>query len=159
MSRSYVDALFVRSAEPHGMRAATLVQREITIVDAAMYSKNRCLRLLFQSKYGKLTPMQILHGSHLCSEHPANQMLESLVTYVPTGTTKLAHELLNRDVLARVPSLKWQLSIPVSKMVSIPAQQNHRWDHFVPTVGINCVANMSGFIRLHRALRAEKRLT
>jgi len=75
------DLLFIRKdLEDH--------QETKSIVDTSVYTKNRCFRVLYQSKYGKNVTLTLQDGAKVVHESdlPACQVLRTLVSFVPEGT-------------------------------------------------------------------------
>eukprot|EP00927_Polykrikos_kofoidii_P061207 TRINITY_DN56073_c0_g1_i1.p1 TRINITY_DN56073_c0_g1~~TRINITY_DN56073_c0_g1_i1.p1 ORF type:complete len:857 (+),score=139.13 TRINITY_DN56073_c0_g1_i1:85-2655(+) len=69
---------------------------EACIVDESVYTRNRCFRVLFSSKFGKKRPLRLVSGISTRAS-PALQLLESLATHVPDNTPFFTHEKLPAD--------------------------------------------------------------
>ena len=68
---------------------------ETSIIDTSVYSRNRCVRLLFSTKRGQRRPFTLTRGPG--SQSPAMQLLLSMATFVPEGTPIFDHEILSRE--------------------------------------------------------------
>ena len=55
------------------------------MVDKAVYTRSRCFRMLFSTKYGQGRPLRLLRGA-LAVEPEVVQLLESLVTFLSPST-------------------------------------------------------------------------
>ncbi|CAE7302879.1 primpol [Symbiodinium sp. CCMP2456] len=66
---------------------------EVPVVDESVYTRNRCFRVLFSSKFGKRRPLLPTWKST-----PAVALFESLVAGVPEGTPLFRHPILPPDV-------------------------------------------------------------
>lgn len=64
------------------------------LIDSGVYSRNRCFRLLFQSKFGKKATLRPVPGSHLATMHPSMQFLTTMSSFVPEGTPHFRHPLI-----------------------------------------------------------------
>eukprot|EP00928_Gymnodinium_smaydae_P036653 TRINITY_DN25596_c0_g2_i1.p1 TRINITY_DN25596_c0_g2~~TRINITY_DN25596_c0_g2_i1.p1 ORF type:complete len:890 (+),score=82.86 TRINITY_DN25596_c0_g2_i1:144-2813(+) len=67
---------------------------QVSLVDGCVYSRNRCFRLLFSSKYGKTEQLRMA-GGDTYSMLPPLQLLSSLASFVPAGTKTFDHPLCN----------------------------------------------------------------
>lgn len=78
--------------------SARIAEREVSIIDEGVYSRNRCFRLLFQTKFGKQAGLNLPRSHALAvfgkAEHPALQMLRTMVTFVPAGTSFFQHAVI-----------------------------------------------------------------
>lgn len=96
MFLDYVSAH--RKQEPTSMARALFVRhpssaKEVSIIDASVYSRNRCFRVLFSSKFGK--QRALLPGCGFApGDSPAQQLLESLVSFVPAAVGLFRHRLI-----------------------------------------------------------------
>eukprot|EP00930_Biecheleria_cincta_P047019 TRINITY_DN32523_c0_g1_i1.p1 TRINITY_DN32523_c0_g1~~TRINITY_DN32523_c0_g1_i1.p1 ORF type:complete len:753 (+),score=147.69 TRINITY_DN32523_c0_g1_i1:48-2306(+) len=63
------------------------------LIDECVYSRNRCFRLLFSSKFGKNRPLVLTRGKTL-GQLPALQLLDSMAAFVPVGTVLLTESQL-----------------------------------------------------------------
>lgn len=66
---------------------------EVPVVDESVYTRNRCFRVLFSSKFGKRRPLLPTWQST-----PAVALFESLVAGVPEGTPLFRHPILPPDL-------------------------------------------------------------
>jgi len=75
------DMLFIHK-DPGDVRATG------SVVDTSVYTRNRCFRVLYQSKYGKDAMLTLQDGARVIHESdlPAYQVLRTLVSFVPDGT-------------------------------------------------------------------------
>jgi len=75
---------------------------EASVVDEAVYTRNRCFRVLFSSKFGKRRPLVPTWAASRDSEDglelPHLQLLNSLVTFVPEGTSLFKHTFIPEDL-------------------------------------------------------------
>lgn len=108
----------VRYAEAHREMAQLLfvqaprkcheVEREVCVIDESVYSRNRCFRLLFQSKCGKERRLDLEPSSTkrfwTHRPLPCVAMLETMASFVPENTELYEHQLLPVD--ARKPRSK-----------------------------------------------------
>jgi len=65
---------------------------ETCLVDTAVYTRNRCFRVLFSSKFSKNRPLKLVRGACLGRSSPM-QLLHSLAAFVPAGTPLFEHSL------------------------------------------------------------------
>jgi len=61
----------------------------VPLIDGCVYSRNRCFRICFSSKFGKKTPLLMSRGEAFSSP-PALQLLSSLASFVPENTLLFA---------------------------------------------------------------------
>ncbi|CAJ1448320.1 unnamed protein product, partial [Effrenium voratum] len=66
---------------------------EASIVDESVYTRNRCFRVLFSTKFGKNRPLLPTWSA----APPAQQLLESLASCVPEGTPLFRHPMIPPD--------------------------------------------------------------
>jgi len=78
--------------------APPLDQEDVPVVDATVYSRNRCFRLLFSSKFGKNRPLLPAWEASR-GEHPALQLLRTMASFVPDDTPLLRHKLISEQGL------------------------------------------------------------
>ena len=65
---------------------------EVSMIDTSIYTRNRCFRVLFSSKFGKQEAF--LPGSgFVADQSPALQLLTSLVSWVPAAVEMFPHHL------------------------------------------------------------------
>lgn len=92
LPESKADLLWMRSppsaARPPGE------ERDAMLIDSGVYSRNRCFRLLSQSKFGKKAMLQPMPGSHLAKMHPSMQFLSTMSSFVPVDTPHFRHPLI-----------------------------------------------------------------
>jgi len=64
------------------------VASSASIIDTAVYTRNRCFRMLFSSKYGKTATFQLQNGGRIVrqDDDKALQVLWTLASFVPAGT-------------------------------------------------------------------------
>jgi hypothetical protein len=83
----------------HPKTRAGEVRRETTLIDDSVYSRNRCFRLLFNSKFGKERQLELEHSSanrfFIEMPHPSLALLSSMVSFVPDNTMLFDHSLLH----------------------------------------------------------------
>lgn len=82
--------LFV-NAKPRKGKEMNAEREVVPVVDESVYTRNRCFRVLFSSKFGKRRPLLPTWGQ---PQHPARQLLDSLASFVPEGTTLFRHPLV-----------------------------------------------------------------
>jgi hypothetical protein len=85
-------------ARPPGRRGSDCDEVETCIIDESVYSRNRCFRLLFQSKFGKSRSLEMedrnaayFSGS---KPHPCLALLASMVTFVPADVCYFRHTII-----------------------------------------------------------------
>jgi len=66
-------------------------ERGTSLVDGCVYSRNRCFRLLFSSKFGKKRPLTMSRGDAL-RQPPPLQLLSSIASFVPSSTILFSDE-------------------------------------------------------------------
>ena len=76
--------LFKEFGKSHGL---------VDMVDASVYSRNRCFRLLGQSKFGRHTILRSVTGPGRSIS--AAQLLQSMVSFVPEGLAWYHHTVLD----------------------------------------------------------------
>lgn len=64
----------------------------VSVVDESVYTRNRCFRVLFSTKFGKRRPLL-----PTWSGTPPLQLLESLASFVPEGTPLCRHPMIPSD--------------------------------------------------------------
>jgi hypothetical protein len=130
--------LFVRRP----MTRAGEARGEATLIDDSVYSRNRCFRLLFQSKFGKETQLKLEDSSanRFFHEkpHPSLALLASMVSFVPINTMLFQHTILpsNHHRAEMKAALRPQRSsfVAYSSKVQVPRRDpllNHlmlSWD-------------------------------
>eukprot|EP00927_Polykrikos_kofoidii_P070609 TRINITY_DN67023_c0_g1_i1.p1 TRINITY_DN67023_c0_g1~~TRINITY_DN67023_c0_g1_i1.p1 ORF type:complete len:684 (-),score=121.82 TRINITY_DN67023_c0_g1_i1:143-2194(-) len=84
--------LFVRSKPAKNEDPST--NTEVSLIDQAVYTRNRCFRLLFHSKFGKTQDLKIAKRGDLPLFPPAGQLLSSMVSFVPAGTALFSHPVI-----------------------------------------------------------------
>ena len=77
------DKLFVKHPHSSG---------EVSVIDASVYSRNRCFRALFSSKYGR-AKFLVPDSGFQPGVDPALHLLECLVSFVPNGVAMWRHGL------------------------------------------------------------------
>jgi len=65
----------------------------VPLIDECVYSRNRCFRLLFSSKFGKNRPLVLARGK-ASGQFPALQLLDTMAAFVPVGTVLLTESQL-----------------------------------------------------------------
>jgi hypothetical protein len=75
------------------------------LIDPCVYSRNRCFRLLFSSKFGKRRALLLSKGLGVGASTPM-QLLDSMAAFVPAGTALFQHPELpfdfDHDAAARI---------------------------------------------------------
>lgn len=113
---SKTNGLFFKKKE----EALVLPQRavgETCLIDTSVYSRNRCFRILFSSKYGKRRPLLLMRGACLNQARPV-QLLHTLVAFVPAGTELLQDCIHPVDELARAISSESKQPRPTNRNLS-----------------------------------------
>eukprot|EP00930_Biecheleria_cincta_P047473 TRINITY_DN3291_c0_g1_i1.p1 TRINITY_DN3291_c0_g1~~TRINITY_DN3291_c0_g1_i1.p1 ORF type:complete len:506 (+),score=76.31 TRINITY_DN3291_c0_g1_i1:52-1518(+) len=87
------DLMFVR-------RDLDDIEATSSVIDASVYSKNRCFRLLWQSKFGKTAVLRLQDGGSevQASDPPAAQLLRTLASFVPESTPFVEHRFIPSDL-------------------------------------------------------------
>jgi len=85
--------LFLRGANTGKEATSDL----LPIVDASVYSRHRCFRVLFSSKLGKKVALSPLWDGLPVAEACVQQVLESLASFVPDSVELLQHALIPPD--------------------------------------------------------------
>lgn len=67
-------------------------------IDTSVYTRNRCFRLLFSSKFGKTAALRYERGRDLKKMYPGIKLLESMATFVPNETPMFEHSLVPSDL-------------------------------------------------------------
>mmetsp|Transcript_18461 Transcript_18461/g.39485 ORF Transcript_18461/g.39485 Transcript_18461/m.39485 type:complete len:517 (-) Transcript_18461:1403-2953(-) len=67
----------------------------VSVIDESVYSRNRCFRLLYNSKFGKKVALRMAGGQK--QEHPAVRMLGTMASFVPDGVPLFRHALIPED--------------------------------------------------------------
>eukprot|EP00928_Gymnodinium_smaydae_P027843 TRINITY_DN213_c0_g1_i1.p1 TRINITY_DN213_c0_g1~~TRINITY_DN213_c0_g1_i1.p1 ORF type:complete len:770 (+),score=118.16 TRINITY_DN213_c0_g1_i1:41-2311(+) len=67
--------------------------QQISLVDQGVYTRNRCFRVLFSSKFGKHRPLLPV-GRMRSESSPELQLLNSLASYVPHDTPMMRHKAI-----------------------------------------------------------------
>jgi len=114
------------AAKPKG-KEQTRERDSVSVVDESVYTRNRCFRVLFSTKFGKKRPLL-----PTWSGQPALQLLDSLASFVPEGTSFFRHVLIpatwhHQHMRANkspehVANLKAQPSKP--DVVELPVSEN-----------------------------------
>ncbi|CAK0801201.1 unnamed protein product [Prorocentrum cordatum] len=75
------------------------IEATVSVVDASVYSRNRCFRVLRQSKFGKIATLELQDGGGVVSESdlPHFQVLRTLASFVPDGTPFCEHFKIPAD--------------------------------------------------------------
>jgi len=109
--KSCHDMFFDTPADASGSAASSA-----SIIDSAVYTKNRCFRMLFSSKYGKTATFQLQNGGRFVrqDDHKALQVLRTLASFVPADTDVFSS--------AKVPERFRQRSDHNAKI-------SHEWGH------------------------------
>eukprot|EP00747_Dinoflagellata_sp_TGD_P209513 gnl/TRDRNA2_/TRDRNA2_82903_c0_seq1.p1 gnl/TRDRNA2_/TRDRNA2_82903_c0~~gnl/TRDRNA2_/TRDRNA2_82903_c0_seq1.p1 ORF type:complete len:321 (-),score=46.72 gnl/TRDRNA2_/TRDRNA2_82903_c0_seq1:502-1371(-) len=100
----FVDWLEVRRSSDPGDPANILFVRQpgtdalTSVIDTSVYSRNRCFRLLFNSKLDKAVPLRYERGGRLDQKDPDIKLLNSMATFVPEGTPMFEHSSIAADV-------------------------------------------------------------
>lgn len=76
--------------------APASVATDACLIDTAVYTRNRCFRTLFSSKFGKNRPLNLVRGTCLGQDCPL-QVLHSLAAFVPAGTPLFEHRLISEE--------------------------------------------------------------
>lgn len=86
------DLLFVRGGRDD-------IEATVPVVDTSVYSRNRCFRVLRQSKFGKSATLELQDGGIVVSESdlPHFQVLRTLASFVPDGTSFCEHSKIPMD--------------------------------------------------------------
>ena len=88
---SVAGSLFVRSSR----RSTVAAETATCIIDESVYSRNRCFRMLFQSKFGKSRSLdwEDRNASFFSGTkpHPCSALLHSMVSFVPTNVRLFDH--------------------------------------------------------------------
>jgi len=89
---SGTDLLFVRGDRDD-------VEAAVPVVDTSVYSRNRCFRVLRQSKFGKSATLELQDGGVVVSgsDLPHFQVLRTLASFVPDGTSFCDHSKIPMD--------------------------------------------------------------
>jgi len=74
----------------NGESAGDESKRTESLIDACVYSRNRCFRILFSSKFEKNRPLVLSRGK-MFSSPPPLQLLDSFASFVPAGTALFSH--------------------------------------------------------------------
>jgi len=85
--------LFARAAAKAATSSGVSESVEVSVIDACVYSRNRCFRVLFSSKFGKRRPLLPTWTGGT----PAEQLLKSLASFVPSGTELFRHTSIPDD--------------------------------------------------------------
>lgn len=72
--------------------------REVSLIDESVYSRNRCFRLLYNSKFGKRAALRLAaRGEGQTRAHPAQCMLATMASFVPADVPLFNHALIPLD--------------------------------------------------------------
>jgi hypothetical protein len=74
------------------------------VVDTSVYSRNRCFRVLHQSKWGKDAVFELQDGGCVVQAQslPYLQVLRTLASFVPSGTTMCKHARISTSARHRI---------------------------------------------------------
>merc|ERR1719424_1422833 len=83
----------------NNFQAGQFVERAVPVVDTSVYSRNRCFRVLRQSKFGKSATLELQDGGIVVSgsDLPHFQVLRTLASFVPDGTSFCDHSKIPMD--------------------------------------------------------------
>jgi len=71
---------------------------DVCLIDQAVYTRNRCFRSLFHSKFGKNAVLMVERVGEMFTSFPASRaLLDSMVSWVPDGTRMFRHSIIPRD--------------------------------------------------------------
>lgn len=87
--------LFAVAPPSEAAHAASRPQ-EVSIIDETVYSRNRCFRLIFNSKFGKQAALR-MSAPGQARQHPTAQMLSTMASFVPASTARFVHPLVPPD--------------------------------------------------------------
>jgi len=75
----------------------------VPVVDTAVYSRNRCFRVISQTKFGKAAALKLQDGGSIVhSETPTGvDVLLTLASLVPTGTPMFEHTIISAHLRHR----------------------------------------------------------
>lgn len=91
---SLARLLFINAPQDAG--GDSVAAREVSLVDESVYSRNRCFRLLYNSKYGKNTTLRLAGGA--CNgEAAVLRLLGTMASFVPDGVPLFQHPLIPAD--------------------------------------------------------------
>ena len=71
---------------------------ETTVIDTSVYSRHRCFRLLWSSKWGQQRPLVMTKGPS--ESDPSWQMLQSMATFVPLHAPLFQHAMFAEEAPA-----------------------------------------------------------
>jgi len=94
---SRCDPLFVRGGSSADVRH--VVDARVPVIDTSVYTRNRNFRVLFQSKFNKRATLQLQDGGCVVSalDDPAQQVLSTLVSFVPSDLPLFRHDSMPRE--------------------------------------------------------------
>lgn len=84
VAKGFVDYVSKLPGDNH-LLAPTEDGQKVSVVDLSVYTRNRCFRLLFQSKLGKNRTLQLLSTDGPTHDHDerAVQLLQTMASFVP----------------------------------------------------------------------------
>ena len=104
-------------------------KEELSIIDTSVYSRNRCFRVLFNSKCGKSVALVPDSGFQVDAP-PALHILQCLVSFVPCGVSLWANEL------AVLESKRKSRVVGVTKQHVVPWPYNFRQSRVLCSQGM-----------------------
>ena len=100
--------LFVAAPRALGEHASTYTAKEVCIIDDSVYSRNRCFRLAYNTKFGKSAVLRIApHCALAIGKSPAARMLSTMASFVPKEAAFFRHSLIPMDH-QHYPSAAWR---------------------------------------------------